>query len=483
MHKRFVPIRTCGFARIIGRLEVKRFRPSAVFVAASAILAATQTAAQRPPDAGAIQQTTLDNGLQVLVVENHTVPLATVLVAVRNGAMTQEPGDQGLAHLYEHLLFRAHKGDPSAFAQEATHLDAAFNGTTSEEVVIYYLILPSRNAMKGIALLGQLLQKPRFNTHDLQEELPVVLDELQRAEADPEQGLERRASQLLWGTSWSRKDIGGDPGTLKDLSLGRLRETYARYYVPNNAALVVTGDVASGEVFAAAQRQFGAWPRAPDPFVAHPIPPMGQMTASTAALVAQPVVHTTIMVKLRGPSVEPDTAATYAADALCDVLNERGSPFQHHLVDGGLFQSVSCEYQTRVHVGPISFRGETTPAKAAAALTMLLSELDLLHRLEGVTEENLAIALQRRRVRAALALESSSLLAPALASWWASGGIGYYEGYTDRVNAQRLEDLQRFAQTYIASRPRVIAVLAPSGVIERLRTLLQAASGTSRNAP
>lgn len=462
---------------------MRRVGPSAVFLAASAVLTTTKTAAQRPTHAAAVQQTTLDNGLQVLVVENHTVPLATVLIAVHTGAMTQEAEDQGLAHLYEHLLFRAFEGHPSGFAQEATALDAQYNGTTSEEVVTYFLMLPSKNAMKGIALLARLLQKPRFNRRDLQEELPVVLDELQRAESDPEQTLERQASQLLWGTSWSRKDVSGDSGTLKAIGLGRLQETYARYYVPNNTALVVTGDVASGDVFAAARQQFGPWRRAPDPFAEHPIPPMGQMTASTAALVALPVVHATIVVHLRGPSVELDTAATYAADALCDVLNEGGSPFQQHLVGSGLLQSVRCEYLPRVHVGSISFRGQTTPANAYAALTVLLGEIDQLHRLEGVSEEDLAITRQRRRVRAALALESSSMLAPTLASWWASGGIGYHEGYDDRVNEQRLDDLRRFAQAFIVSRPRVIAVLATPEVIEQLNTLLRAASGKSRNVP
>jgi zinc protease len=71
----------------------------------------------------------LENGLQVIVAENHRLPLATILVAVRNGAITQDSGDQGLAHLYEHLLFRSYKGDPDAFAAEASDLDAESNGT------------------------------------------------------------------------------------------------------------------------------------------------------------------------------------------------------------------------------------------------------------------------------------------------------------------------------------------------------------------
>jgi zinc protease len=330
--------------------------------------------------------------------------------------------------------------------------------------------------VKGIGLLAKLLQKARFSDYDLRQELPVVLDELQRAESDPDQALERQAAQRLWGPDWSRKDIGGDSATLQAITIGRLQEAYARYYVPNNAALVVTGDVATEEILAAARLRFGTWQRAPDPFVAHPIPPVAAMTGSSATLVAQPVVHARIAITLRGPSVSQDTTATYAADALCDVLNDPGSAFHQRLVGTGLFQSVSCQYQTLVHVGPISFEGETTPAKTTAALTALLAELDQLGRLEGVTDEDLAIAAQRRRVRRALAVEASSAFAPSLAHWWASGGVGYYEGYGARLDAQGMDDLRRFAQAWVVSRPKVIAVLAPRVVIERIRAQLRAAS-------
>src|SRR2546425_11734801 len=84
-----------------------------------------------------VHQTVLENGLQGIVVENHTVPLATVLVAVRNGAFTQDSADQGLAHLYEHILFHSYRHDPSAFAVEATYLKGRYNGGTGEQVGCY----------------------------------------------------------------------------------------------------------------------------------------------------------------------------------------------------------------------------------------------------------------------------------------------------------------------------------------------------------
>ena len=83
---------------------------------------ATPARAQQPPLARVIHRTTLDNGLDIVVAENHAVPLATVLVAVRNGAFTQEPAERGLAHLYEHVLFRSYKGDPNAFGRAAGRL-------------------------------------------------------------------------------------------------------------------------------------------------------------------------------------------------------------------------------------------------------------------------------------------------------------------------------------------------------------------------
>jgi zinc protease len=448
------------------------FKRASVLLALSAALAATPAVAQQSSAEGVIQRATLDNGLRIIVVENHAVPLATVLVAVRDGAMTQEPQDQGLTHLYEHLLFRSYEGDPEAFASDATHLKAEYNGFTDEEVVAYYVVLPSENTLKGLDLLAKMLEHPRFKDRDLQEERPVVLDELQRSESDPEQALARQAAQLLWGTSWSRRDPGGDSASLQGITLEHLQDAYERYYVPNNAALIVTGDVSAASVMAAATKSFGSWPRGIDPFQEQPLPPIAVLKAARARLMAKPVAYSTILVQFQGPGVADDTAATYAADALCDVLNAPGSAFQRRLVEGGKFQSVHCSYQTLNHVGPITIEGQTGPRATIASLNILLAELDRLDQLQGLTAEDLTIASRRRAVQTALTLESTATLAPTLAFWWASGGIDYYESYDARMNVQTLDDLRGFAREYIVSRPHVIAVLSTQPVIERLQAML-----------
>jgi zinc protease len=418
-----------------------------------------------------IQRTVLDNGMEVIVIENHTVPLATIVVAVHNGSMTQEPRDQGLAHLYEHLLFRSYKSDPFAFSTETFLLEGQYNGFTSEEVVAYYVVVPAANAVKAIELLARMLRNARFSDRDLKEERPVVLDEVHRAESDPERALTRRALRQLWGESWSRKDPLGDSASVQGVTLERLKETYARYYVPNNAALIITGDVSTPGVIEAATKRFGEWARGPDPFQTLPHPPIAPLTRQALVLMAEPIPNVTILVQYRGPSADQDTAATYAADLLCDVLNERTSAFQKRLVDNGLLQSIDCSYQTLKHVGPITFSAETTPEAAASALNILVGELDELGALQDVTDENLLVAKRRRLLRSALARESGATLAPSVAHWWASGGMDYYESYHARMNARTIDDLRQFAQRFIVAQPRVMAVLGPERTIAQVRAL------------
>jgi zinc protease len=410
-----------------------------------------------------VRRKTLPNGFEVIVVRNSAVPLATAAVAVRNGAFTQDSGEAGLAHLYEHLLFHAFGNTPEAFAIEASKLKGIFNGETSAEVVDYYVKVPSENIVRAIGLLADLVMHARFSNGDLKAERKVVLDELQRLISDPEGELERQVEQTLWGPAWHRKDVGGDSASLQGISLDRLKATYARYYVPNNAALIVTGDVDPERIFTVADEEFGDWKTAPNPFADRPIPMIPPLERTTAVMVAKDVLDVTIVIALDGPSVGSDPGATYAADMLFDVFNDPSSAFQKRLVTFGPFESVSGEYLALNFTGPIEFRGTTTPTNAKKALLALISELQNLDLLDGVTDDDLAIARKRRQVAGALGRERTASLAPGLAQRWATG-MDHYLTSRDRMAAQTADSLRRFARTYVVKAPRVIGVLATPDV-------------------
>jgi zinc protease len=448
---------------------MSRLRPLLAIAACGTALAAPPPArAQDSPVARALHRTVLDNGLEVLVVENHLSPLAMVLVAVRTGAVTQEPGEQGIAHLYEHLLFRSY-GDPTAFGLAVAELNGTYNGSTSDEVVTYWIAVPSRGTADAIEILARLLTRARFDRHDLQEERRVVLDEIARARSDPEQSLTREIDRRLWGDAWHRHDTQGDSASLASITLDRLRATFARYYVPNNAAVIVTGDVSAPEVLREVQRRFRDWRRGTEPPAGGPDEPGAPIAGWHATLMGNAVVRdVTVTVALRGPALHADTAATFAADALLAVLNEPSSKLQQLLVASGRFQWLRASYQTLRGPGPITITGKTTPERAEQAVNELTSVLRDADFLLDMSEEDLEIARRARRLEMALTLEAGATLAGALAGWWATAGIDYYLGYDSRLDAQTLDDIRRFADRYVFGRAGVVGVLGPPDVVQRV---------------
>ena len=173
----------------------------------------------------------------------------------------------------------------------------------------------------------------------------------------------------------ARKDVGG-----LEFAAGHFAHpagaTYARYYVPNNAALIVTGDVEPDRIFEVAERKFGAWQAAPNPFADRPVPPMPRLATTTAVMVAKDVLDVTIVVDLDGPSVATDPGATYAADVFFDIFNDATSSFQRRLVERGPFESLSGQYVTLTHTGPIEFRGKRGPRMPRAPSRSTTRHLD-----------------------------------------------------------------------------------------------------------
>ena len=428
-------------------------------LAAATLAAAAPAAAQRTTLEKLVHQQKLDNGLDVIVMENHAVPIATAEIIFRGGASTQEPNDQGVPHLFEHMLFKGSGNGVRSFGSQAAELHAGYNGTTDDEAVTYYLTLPSRKVENAIDLLAGLVRNPHFDSEDLKTERHVVFGEFNRHESNQLFLLDREVERRLWGASFHRKNIGGEAMPMLRVTTDRLMEIYKRYYVPNNAALVVTGDVYAERVFEAARKRFGGWKAAPDPFVANPIPPMPPLLKTEIAILEGPVEHITLEIAWQGPSVRGDPAATYAADAMASVVNDEQSRFQQNLVDAGYFQTASLYYQPLDHTGPITFRGTTSMKELASALTALEAELRMMSASDYFTVEELEGAKKRRAVQGVLQLEQGAGLAHSVGYWWAVSGVDYYLGYVDNLSTRTPADVNAFVARYITKRPFVIGIL------------------------
>ena len=424
-------------------------------------LAPVTVSAQRAELERRIRRDTLANGMEVIVVENHGVPLATLEIDARNGSFTQSPTYEGLSHLYEHMFFKANESypQPEQFVTRASELGAVFNGTTTEERVNYYVTLPSDSTMPGLAFLAAALRTPLFRTDELERERAVVIGEYDRQESNPFYALTTATGKALWGSAWSRKNPLGERDVILRTTPEQMRTIQHKYYVPNNVALIVTGDVVADSIFAAAHRLFDDWPRAADPFVTDPIPPVPPLTVNKAVVVEQPVNTVLVILQWQGPGAHADPAATYAADVFSDVLNQPGSRFQHALVDSGIWQSLLVNYYTLNQVGPITISGEVAPDKLRTAIAALDRELSDVVKPGYITADVVNGVKQQRIVGTMESLERASGFAHEVGFWWAVTGMDYFFGYNDTMAKQTPADLQRYATRYIVGHPRVTGVL------------------------
>ncbi len=435
-----------------------------------------------------VRDTTLANGLEVISVENHTVPLATVEVVVHTGSFTQDPGTEGVPHLFEHMLFRSYVGlDESSFDESATILDAIHNGTTQEEQVSYYVTLPSTYLDRAMDLMAQLVRDPVFTQETLDEERRVVLNEFGRDQSDPEYRLQLHVEQQLWTTGWGRKNPLGEATAINSASLKLLRDIYHRYYIPNNAALIVSGDVTAAQVATAAQRHFSAWHRGPDPFAAHPVPPTPPLARSATVILEDDVQNVTLRIEWQGPSAAQDVGDTYAANVLGSVVNAPGSALHRRLVDSGLLSSVNLSYLTLDHVGPITLYATTSVDSLPHALDALARELAGLESRDAFSNEELTNSKRAREVDAAFELDHPTEMAHTVGFWWSVLGLNYYMDYTTRMAAVTRADLRRYVRRYIHTAPAVAGALVPRGrtadVQPAIDAFLRQLGGPSAPAP
>jgi len=433
----------------------------ATLVLLAFVLAPMQAWGQRAELEKIIQRKVLANGLEVIVVENHGVPLATVEIDVKNGSFTQSPEYEGLAHMYEHMFFKANSkySEPNEFWDRASELGGVFNASTQEERVNYYMTVPAEKLSGAIQLVASAIRGPLFRRDELERERQVVIGEYDRNESNPFFALDREMDTKLFPGNYSRKNTIGDRQIILTTTPEKMRFIQSKYYVPNNSVLIVAGDVNPAAVFALAERELGQWSRGADPFVTDPIPPIPPLQKNEGVVVEAPVGAVTVLVQWQGPSVGEDPKSTYAADVFSDVLNDPQSQFQQKLVDSGLWQGVVVNYYTLNHIGPITISGQTSPGQLREALAALNGEIAKFDTPSYFASDELEAVKAHRAVTSAFDREWSSGFAHTLGFWWSVASLEYYMGYVDYMAQQTIGDLRAYARRYLVGKPHITGVL------------------------
>ena len=490
---------------LIASLIVISFFSSAVFPQAAAKngAAAASTAVKRQEYAVPFVNKTLSNGLEVIVLQDTSVPLVTVELAVRNGSFTEPPEFHGLSHLYEHMFFKPNfatairdceaAGQTNRFSLpplcsaamslkpkigDVSYLKDAnkvsiYNGTTREEIVNYYFTTTSPYLATAIRHINDSVRFPAFDETKFEEEKKVVIGEIDRREANPFGYLDVAMKQKLFYKYPTRKDPQGTRESVSTATLDKMRTIQSRYYVPNNAALVVTGDAKPEEVFRLAEQIMGSWEkRAVDPFKEFPLVEHPPLLKSEAAIIEKNVEADSdnaggqnlfAEIGWHGPSIGKDDAATYAADVFSYIISQPDSRFQRNLIDSGLAASVGFGYYTQRNVGPINLVMSTRPDKAKAAFKAAYAEIAEFTQPDYFTDAELESAKTILETNDLFEREKASEYGHTLGFWWSSTGIDYFRGYHAKLRAVSRADINRYIKTYIHGKNHVVVVLVSPG--------------------
>lgn len=415
---------------------------------------------------------TLPNGLQVMVIEDHSVPLATIEIAVKNGSYTEPPEYNGLSHLYEHMFFKANKDYPNqeAFMDRVKALGISFNGTTNTERVNYFFTLPSFNLTPGLKFMNAAIQYPKFDSGEIKKEDVVVDGEFQRNESSPFFALRDSMNHHIYGDLYSRKNVIGNHQVILSATPAKMETIKNKYYWPNNSLLTVAGDVKHDDVFKEVGEIMGNWKSSGfDPFQKYPIPEFAPLKNDDYVTVISENSRVPVcVISWLGPDTRNDIPSTYDADVFSYILSQNSSKLSKSLLDSGLALQVNLSYFTEKYGGTISLTVVPNPSKVEQCLAEAKKQISMFDDQDYFTDEQLATAKRQLEISETREKEITSNYVHTVSFWWASATLDYYFNYITNLRKVSREDIQEYVRKYIKNKPFVAGLLLSPAMEKQL---------------
>lgn len=214
-----------------------------------------------------VTESALENGLKILLLEEHKAPVVTVHIWYRVGARNEQPGTTGLSHLLEHMMFKGtSKIGPGQFSRIIRKNGGRDNAFTSEDYTGYFETFASDRVELALKLEADRMRGLLLDSKEIEAEKKVVMEERRlRTEDDPVSALREAMGAAAFQAHPYRQPIIGWMTDIEKLTREDLVRYYNTYYVPNNAVLIVVGDFKSDELLPKIRHHFGPIPRADDP--------------------------------------------------------------------------------------------------------------------------------------------------------------------------------------------------------------------------
>lgn len=406
----------------------------------------------------------LSNGLRILTCEAHHAPVVSVMVWYGVGSRNEGPGQTGLSHFLEHMLFKGTPAFPLGAVEEGVkERGGIWNAFTSYDYTAYYEVLPSRHLEYGLQIEADRMANLTFDAALTMRERGIIVAEKEGSENRPDYWLLSALMENAYQTFPYRHTVLGHKADIKAVTAEALTAHYQRYYCPQNATLVVVGDFETAELLRLVERYFGQI--APG----HP---------AQALTVSEPEQTAERRLEVRRPGPTAKFLAGYklppanhpdmdALQVLATILSAQGGGFgrssrlYRQITAKGLGTGVSASLWGLQYGGLFMLSGAPTPETTPEALeAAILREIEALQQ-EPVPAEEFARAQRIAQTTLGFSLESIPGQARLLGATAMTESVASFDEMFERLAAVTPADLQRVAQRYLVPERRTTAWFRP----------------------
>ena len=426
------------------------------------LLGWSQSAAQAE-----VFERTLSNGLRVVVKEDHRAPVIVQQVWYRAGAMDETTGKTGVAHVLEHMMFKGTKTVPMGeFSRRIAAAGGRENAFTSSDYTAYFQQLDRSKLELAMKLESDRMHNLNLTAEEFGKEIKVVMEERRmRTDDEPMSLLQEIMSAAIYQEHPYHNPVIGWMSDLEAMTADDAKAWYQRWYAPNNATLVVAGDVKADEVFALAQKYYGSIPKGKLPARRNFTEP--RQVGIKRLVVKAPAELPQLVMAYHTPTIrnpEKDWQP-YALEMLAGVLdgNESARLNKHMVREQQIASGVGAGYDSTSR-GPSLFTLEATPSTGKTVQDVeaaLRGEIALLVK-DGVSEEELKRV--KAQVTAAEVYKRDSLFYQAMQiGQMESIGLGHkaIPVMLEKLQAVTAEQVQQVAREFLLDDNLTVAVLDP----------------------
>jgi len=389
------------------------------------------------------------NGITLLIQDQPFLPIITVNVLIKAGAVHDPDAKAGLAYLTAGMLDEGTKTrSATQIAQELEFIGAEFSAKATNDFSAATLRILKKDADRGFTLLADILMNPAFAEKEVTRVRSELLGELQGEKDDPGTVASKAFDEIIFKGHPYRRPTNGDEKTVAQITRQDVIAFHNTYYRPNRTIMAIVGDIREFEALGLVKKYFGKW--APKDSSIQSFPAAAPLQKPVLALIDKDLTQATVALGHVG--IDRKNPDFYAVAVMNYILG--GGGFSSRLVnrirdEQGLAYDVDSSFEANVMPGAFSVRLQTRNASANQAIANVLTEIKRI-RTEPVGYQELADAKAYLIGSFPLRLDTTGKLAGLLTVVELHGlGLSYFEDYPKAIAAVTKEDVLRVAQKYL----------------------------------